>query len=235
MFGGVGLGAAIAAMEGSVARKVVWATAQYLSFARPPDIVDFDVWTPALGRQTSQARVVAHVGDREILTVNAALGSRPIDISAQWARLPAVPPPEECPPSERWQTDYEDLHAHVEVRIARGRHERRSFAEGASSDGRVVLWARPKADHAIDAAMLAIIADHVPSGIGHALGRNAGGTSLDNTIRYHQIVETDWVACDIRIIGAHGGFVHGTMNLFSRDGRLMAGASQSMVLRVRDG
>ena len=34
-----------------------------------------------------------------------------------------------------------------------------------------------------DAAMLAIIADHVPSGIGSALGKNAGGNSLDNTLR----------------------------------------------------
>ncbi len=40
LFGGCGLAAAIAALEGTTERPVVWATAQYLSYARPPDIMD---------------------------------------------------------------------------------------------------------------------------------------------------------------------------------------------------
>src|SRR6187397_3124959 len=43
MFGGAGLGAAIAAMEGTSGRETIWATAQYLSFARPGEYVDVDV------------------------------------------------------------------------------------------------------------------------------------------------------------------------------------------------
>ena len=82
--------------------------------------------------------------------------------------------------------------------------------------------------------MLAIMADHVPSGVGAALGRDAGGNSLDNTIRYRQIVPTRWVLCDIRIQAVHGGFAHGDMRLFAETGELMATASQSMILRVRD-
>ena len=39
LFGGCGLGAAIAALEGSSGRPVVWATAQYLSYANPPSIM----------------------------------------------------------------------------------------------------------------------------------------------------------------------------------------------------
>ena len=84
MFGGVGMAAAISAMEGTCGRPVIWATAQYLSFARPPSVVDLDVRAPTRGHYTTQARVIAHVGDREILTVNAALGARPGDISHQW-------------------------------------------------------------------------------------------------------------------------------------------------------
>jgi acyl-CoA thioesterase len=66
------------------------------------------------------------------------------------------------------------------------------------------------------------------------MGLNAGGNSLDNTIRFRRIVPTDWVLCDIQIQGVHGGFAHGSMRLFAQDGQLMATASQSMIVRVRE-
>ena len=234
MFGGVGLAAAIGAMEGTCQRPVVWATAQYLSYARPPSIVDLDVRVPAHGKHTSQARVIAHVGDKEILTVNAALGERPDGLSHQWAKAPDAPPPDDCDETERWRGDHRGLHGEIEVRVALGRHAGAVRGEGPSEDGRVVLWIRSRGGHAVDSRLLAIMADHVPSGIGHALGRRAGGNSLDNTIRFLAIVPTEWVLCDIAIVGVAGGFGHGAMRLYAEDGRLMATASQSMILRMRD-
>src|SRR4026208_735360 len=76
LFGGCGLGAAIEALERTTNRPAVWAVAQYLSFAHPLEIVGIDVAVAGSGHRTTQARAVAHVGDREILTVNAALGER---------------------------------------------------------------------------------------------------------------------------------------------------------------
>src|SRR5262249_36511029 len=76
LFGGCGLGAAIAAMEGTTGRPLVWATAQYLSYARPGTIMDIDVTIAVDGQKTTQARAVGHVGGPETLTVNAALGQR---------------------------------------------------------------------------------------------------------------------------------------------------------------
>ena len=87
MFGGVGLASALAAMERTTGRPLIWATAQYLSYARPSNVVDLDVWTPAAGKYNTQARVTGHVDDKEILTVNAALGARPSDLSGQWTCL----------------------------------------------------------------------------------------------------------------------------------------------------
>jgi acyl-CoA thioesterase-2 len=234
MFGGVGLAAAIGAMERTCKRPVIWATAQYLSYARPPSIVDLDVWVPAHGKHTSQARVIAHVGDKEIVTVNAALGERPSDIDHQWNHAPEAPRPEDCEESHRWRADVEDLHSQIEVRVARGRHTRAATPGGMSDDGRVVLWIRPRGGHTVDSTMLAIMADHVPSGVGHALGRNAGGNSLDNTIRFLNIVPTEWVLCEVTIIGVAKGVAHGAMRLYAEDGRLMATASQSMILRLRE-
>ncbi len=43
LFGGSGLGAAISALEGTSGRQCVWATAQYLSYAKPGEVVDIDV------------------------------------------------------------------------------------------------------------------------------------------------------------------------------------------------
>src|SRR5215203_3463227 len=101
MFGGAGLGAAIAAMEGTSGRETIWATAQYLSYARPGEFVDIDVTLAVEGHQMTQARAVCHVADREILTVNAALGQRPFDREAQFETMPTdVPAPDDCPERE---------------------------------------------------------------------------------------------------------------------------------------
>src|SRR5438270_4762868 len=88
LFGGVGLGAAVEAMVQHTGRPLVWATAQYLSFARPPSVVDIEVVDAALGHKTSQVRATGHVGDEEIFTVNAALGRREFPVEGEWA----VPP-----------------------------------------------------------------------------------------------------------------------------------------------
>lgn len=59
LFGGAGLGAALVAMEAATGRKVVWATAQYLSETPAGTTLDLDVTVARTGRQASQARVRA--------------------------------------------------------------------------------------------------------------------------------------------------------------------------------
>ncbi len=232
MFGGVGLAAAIESMERTCGRPVVWATAQYLSYARPGSVVDLDVWVPAQGHNTSQARVTGHVGDKEIFTVNAALGTRPMVLSHQWANAPEAPPAADCPEIPHWRGQKDNLHSRIDVRVAKGRYGR-SPEDGLSEDGRLLLWIRPRDDVPIGRGMLAVMADFVPSGFASALVRGGGANSLDNTIRYLQVVPTEWVLCEIQIHAVNGGFGHGSMHLFAETGELMATASQSVILRVR--
>ena len=71
----------------------------------------------------------------------------------------------------------------------------------------------------------------MPSGIGQALGRWAGGNSLDNTLRILRPVATAWVLCDIQIHGVHDGFAHGQIHLWSETGVLMATGGQSAIVR----
>ena len=234
LFGGVGLAAAVAALEETSGRPLIWATAQYLSYARPSSVIDLDVRIPAAGKYNTQARVVGQVADQEIFTVNAALGLRPSALSHQWASAPDVPRPEACKPAERWRGHGEDLHTRLEVRVAHGRFREADRGDGPSADGRLVLWIRSRPALPISAGLLAVFADFIPSGVGAALGMRAGGNSLDNTLRIRTIEQTDWVLCDIHIQGVHAGFGHGTMNLFTETGVLLASASQSLIVRMHE-
>jgi acyl-CoA thioesterase len=235
LFGGVGLAAAITAMERTTGRPAVWATAQYLSYAMPPSIVDLDVVVPKAGKHVTQARVIGHVGDAEIFTVNAALGARPMSMEGQWAVPPEAPPPQACELMPRFNKGEPDLHDRVELRVAKGRYGEARGDGVFSEDGHAVLWARAAEGVPITSGLLAIIADFVPSATGHALGRQAGANSLDNTIRIRCVKPTDWMLCDIRIHGVRAGFVHGRMHIFADDGALMATASQSGILRLWGG
>ncbi len=233
LFGGAGLAVSVAALEAATGRPAVWAAAQYLSYARPSMRLDLDVVVPVMGHHSAQARCTGHVGETEILTVNAALGARPGDVSMQWPRAPAAPPPLDCPPMPyNWARADDDIHAHLELRTASGRYGSERTVGGVSPDGRTLLWARPRdRGVVIDRVTLAVLADFLPSGVGNAIGSIAGGSSLDNTIRFARIVPTEWVLLDTHIEAVHAGFVHGSMRLFADDGTLMALGSQSMILR----
>ena len=229
LFGGAGLAAAVAALESTCERPLVWATAQYLSFAKPPSIVDIDVTIPVAGRNTTQARAIGHVGDSEIFTANGALGERSLPDAAEWPEPPQVPPAEECPPIPDRDTTTESIGSRLKLRVANGRYgdERDGTV---SPHGRSALWVGIPGIE-LSAATLAIIADWVPSGVGQALGRLLYVSSLDNTLRVVEIVPTEWVLCDIRMHAVRNGYAHGAMHLWSQDKRLLATASQSMVIR----
>ena len=231
MFGGAGLGAAIAALEGTSGRATIWATAQYLSYARPGEVVDVDVTLAVEGHQMTQARAVCHVADREILTVNAALGDRPFDREAQFERMPKdVPSPTECAPREFRVAVGESINSRLEQRLAMGR----SLGEldGTPGGGQTVLWARiPEVSHGVDGASLAVLGDFVPMGVGQGLGIRGGGNSLDNTLRIVRLAPTEWVLLDIRVQAVERGFGHGLVHMFAEDGTLLATASQSCIVR----
>lgn len=228
LFGGCGLGAAIEVLEAVTGRPLVWATAQYLSYAMPPSTLDLDVVVAVDGRNTAQARVVGRVGDTEIFTVNGALGRRPLEAAGEWAIRPDVPPPDECPARLLEDRHEETIMSRVDMRLA----DARQYADldGTQGSGRSALWARLRGID-ISAAGLGILGDWVPFGIGQALGAHAGGNSLDNTLRVVRLVPTEWVLLDIRIHAVASGFGHGLVHLWAEDGTLLATASQSAIVR----
>ena len=237
LFGGCGLAAAISALEGTSGRECVWATAQYLSYASPGEVVDIDVTIAVEGHAITQARATCHVADREILTVNAALGQREHE-SGQWERPPeGVPSPSSLPSRLVGDDAVGTITEKLEQRMVKGR-EWESLAVGPDSpaergDGQTLMWARiPDVIADVDATALAILGDFVPMGVGQALGRRGGGNSLDNTLRVCRMVPTEWVLMDIRVHAVERGFGHGLVHMFAEDGTLLATASQSVIARL---
>lgn len=237
LWGGCGLGAGIEAMERTTGRPVIWATAQYLSYAQTGSIMDIDVIVANAGKTVTQARAVGHVGDREILTVNAALGHRDTPASGMWERMPDVPPPEECQirfgvtPDEEGLTD--GMMSRLDFRLANARTYD-DLVGSPMPDGSCSMWARMPHVLEMSGASLAILGDYVPMGLGQALGAHAGGNSLDNTLRVVDLVPTDWVLLDIQVHAIANGFGHGLVHLWAEDGTLLATASQSTILRFHE-
>ncbi len=237
LFGGAGLGAAIEALESVTERPVVWATAQYLSYARVGSVLDLDVKIAVAGHNITQARVTGHVADTEIFTVNAALGQRDLPGEGEFAERPFAPAPLDCPTRTTRMPVDGSINEHIEMRLVEARDFEELPIDGPpqpTENGRSVVWARVRDLDQVTAMSLAILGDWVPFGVGQALGIRGGGNSLDNTLRVVQLVKTDWVLLDIRIHAVRNGFGHGLVHLWAEDGTLMATASQSVIVRYWD-
>lgn len=229
LFGGVGLAAGVVALEQATDKSVIWATGQYLSITQQPETMDLEVLLPAVGRNVTQGRVVGHIGEREIITVLGACGKRPNEIDGVWLEYPSVPGPEDCDLLERDDVP-NTLHSYVEILLVNGMF---GFSgQGTpSGDGSSLFWARmPKVKH--DPGALAIIADYMPSVLGNALGRKMNCTSIDNTIRFANPVESEWVLCQNRMVHVSDGFGYGLVHMWSDTGVLLATAGQSMIVRI---
>jgi len=226
LYGGCGLAAGIVALEEAAGRPTVWATAQYLAYAPTGSVLDWEVVLAAVGGATTQARAVGRRGHQEVLTVNAALGRRELEVSGTWVAPPAVPPPEQCRPQEIPDAFADTVLFRVEHRVARGRMF--SELDGRPGDGHSAFWARLPGQLEPSAATLAVIGDYVSGGASQPLGVRTMGRSLDNTLRVVRLVPTRWVLCDIHMHALVHGFGHGLAHLWAEDGTLLATASQSI-------
>lgn len=231
LFGGCGLAAGIVALEAAGGRPTVWATAQYLAHAPTGSELTWEVTLPAVGHQVTQGRAVARLGDREILTVNAALGvvARPDVDDLCFVQPPPVPAPDACPHRVRLPFTGQTVFSRVDQRVAAGRLL--TELDGTPGSARCASWLRVPGHLEPSAATLAIIGDYVTGGVSDAVGSPVMNLSLDNTVRIAQLVPTEWVLADIAIDNVTGGFAHGRAHLFAQDGTLLASASQSMRVR----
>jgi acyl-CoA thioesterase-2 len=232
--GGAGLGAATTAMEAITGRPVVWATAQYLSFAFGEEPIDIDVTIEVPGHKTTQARCVVSRHRTEILTAHAALGERDIDFEGVWCAPPAVPEPDDCPPYPFFERGRGHLGDLVEFRLARGRQVAEIVAGSDRGDGSFALWVRCwSGDHMMTVSDVAFIGDFMPLGFADAMGQAYLGNSLDNTIRLGNLTTTKWVLLSAHVQQIARGYGYGRAELWAQDGALLGEVSQTVLMRTR--
>lgn len=236
MYGGLGLAAGIGAMERAVGRPLIWASAQYLSFATIGDELELTVEVPSHGRTVSHTRVSGRVGDREVITAVASLGAREGQLTKQWSHAPALPAPEQCEVVELYPPQGPDsrLSSRMEVRMPVGEIAAHRDHGVGSASGKVNMWMRTTGSVEVDPGALALFADQVPAAITMAMGKRGGGSSLDNTLRIVQQVPTTWVLCEIDAHGVGAGMGHGDIHMYAQTGELLGVGSQSCLLRYFD-
>jgi acyl-CoA thioesterase-2 len=232
--GGAGLGAALTAMESLTGRPVIWATAQYLTFAAGIDPIDVEVNIEVAGRNTTQARCVLSREGTEILTAHAALGQRDFTHDGVWTTPPAVAPPDDCPRYDYIARRGGHLGEIVDFRLAIGRQLADIDEFGGKGDGNFALWIRFWEGRRVpSAADLTFIGDFMPMGFADAIGHVYAGNSLDNTLRIGDRVPTEWVLLSVQVQQVANGFGYGRAELWSQDGVLLGEVSQSAILRLR--
>ncbi len=233
VFGGCALAAGVHAMQEVTGRAASWAVGQFTSHAEPPERLIFTVDELVSGGRTSQVRVIGSVGDREVIGIMGATGQASASDSAVteagvWVEPPEVPEPSACPERTMRSGPMTTVASRFEQRLAIGRTDP---SGPPVADGRTALWSRLSEDINVDAGVLAIMGDYVPFGAGQVLTEPVSSISLDNTIRFADLVETEWVLLDIRIDSVTNGYAHGNVHLWSESGKLLATASQTAQLR----
>src|SRR4051794_9363950 len=101
LFGGAAIAVSLAAIERVSGQEVLWATAQLVGTAAVGATVDCAVDVLAAGHRTSQLRVTATSEDRlvfQALGAAATLKEPDGTLVGEGAAMPAVAPPDACPP-----------------------------------------------------------------------------------------------------------------------------------------
>lgn len=235
LWGGAGLGAAVHVAEQVTGRPCAWATVQYVRPVHPDDALLLAVETRD-GRSLSQAQVTGTVDGQVALRTLLALGG-PGQRALRFARPPDdVPPAADCEPREM-PLDVDPVGTFLEEFEQRWAQAPRPLRDdGTPGTGRTRVWVRLTRPVDTTAATLALLADLAPSAIGEALGERAGGVSLDNTIRYAGRPELEpgaWLLLDLVVDAVVSDVAQLSARVFSADGRLLATAQQSALVRRR--
>ena len=224
LYGGTAIAASVMAMEAATHREVQWVTTQFVAPGQNGETISLDAEVLAAGRRTAQVRVSGTVDGRVIF---ASLGSTGIRIdnglTGQFEKMPKVGGPDDAVDSWQGHTragqvpDDETFRRAVEYRHA-------PMPEGP---GPVLMWARFTDGKPMTPARVAFVADMVPVAVARGAGKLGAGTSLDNSMRFGEVPDVEWVMLELHGNLAAGGYGHGLVRVWSQDGRYLAIGSQT--------
>lgn len=194
-------------------------------------MIDVTVALPSVGRQLTQASATLAIDGRTIIAAIGAFGNRVAPTTDQWLTPPAAPDPLECPEVRHRGGFRAGMESRMELRLAGGRFPTDDAQFDGRSDGEVLLWVRPREGQPVTTQLLAVIADYMSVACSHAAGIYVTGNSIDNTIRFLTLEQSEWILCRIQAIGAASGVIAIEMALFSDRRTLMAQSSTTLILR----
>lgn len=224
LYGGTAIAASVVAMEAATGRDVQWVTTQFVAKANNGETIDIATEVLATGRRTAQVRLTAFVGERIVF---ASLGStglrRPDGLTGEFERMPSVGGPDDAVDSWQGHTrmgqipDHDTFRRAVEYRHA-------PMPEGP---GPVLMWARFTDGRSMTPAGVAFVADMVPLAVARGAGKLGAGTSLDNSMRFGEVPDVEWVLLELQGNLASGGYGHGLVRVWSAQGTFLAIGSQT--------
>jgi acyl-CoA thioesterase II len=224
MSGGVCTGVMAMALETRFARPLIQCSTFFMRAPERGTEAAIRIEPLQEGNTIVLARANLSSGGTQGAVLQASLGDFRGGDDLQWAGPIEAPAPETCERLPFIRQDPDDLHTQLDIRLA---HE-----PGSSRSGRLSWWVRaPEYVASQASAFLALIADYIPEAVHHGLGRPAGAISLDNNLRIIGRELTPWLYCETRLSAIRSGVFHGTMSLRNQDGRVLALASQTGLVR----
>ena len=222
-YGGAGAAVAVIAMEAATQRDALWVVTQFVAPAQLGERIRWTATTTANGTRVAQVQVVGNVDDRVVfLALGATAVPRSNGLTGDYLTMPAASSPDESGPmrhgpAELATTDV-GFHRNVELREAQAEDQ---------PPNTILLWARLTSGADFTRAGIAFVADMVPVAVARAAGRLGAGSSLDNSLRFASIVPTEWVLLELRGEMASEGYGHGSLNVWSENGALLATGGQT--------
>jgi acyl-CoA thioesterase len=242
LWGGCGLSAALAVGEEVLGRGALWATVQYISPIVAGERLELHLEIGRHGRGLSQAAVRGTVDGRPALLATGTFGGRDDARGNEFERQFVAPPddvpaPDRCPDQAASRTPPSTrtgLKAQIEQRWALPVGPR---MDGTPGVGRSAVWMRLRRPLPTSVVALALMADFAPAALSEALGVPTYGVSLDNSIRLGhdpgagRTAGSGWVLLDVQVETFVRGVAQLNARMFDQDGRLLATAGQSALVR----
>jgi acyl-CoA thioesterase len=226
LYGGTGIAVVVALQEAVTRRDALWTTVQFVGSANLGDRLDCEVAVLASGRRSSQVQITVRHDGRIVLAALGATGEHvATTMEVQVPAMPDVPGPEEC---EDWIGRMQQM---ADVPRS-GWAELADMRRVDRPHNGLAMWGRLR-DQPISRPGLAFMADFVPVSVARATGQMGAGISLDNSMRFGRLVDTEWVLYDYDPQFATGGYLNGGARVWSQDGTLLGYASQTAAGFVR--
>lgn len=243
--GGVLMAVALRAMAAALADPGLRLVSANTHFCSPVPAGPLEIRVEVLRHGGAAAQLRAQLSSTAVpgpgLEVSATFGRDRPGIDLLDLEFPPVPPPGDAPPLDGWPGPVPGVRprffANFQVRLALGHPW---WTSGWTPGGaRLARWFRyrippRRTDGHVDPCAIPPIADTMPPALIQKLGPGHPpffAPSLDLTVHFLEDSPAEWFLVDVHARRARAGFATASADIWDDEGRLVAFATQTMILR----